>query len=97
MLSGLLRRRPSGKHPTLEQVFAALVNGCCMYSPISNCSSRPRSVGPRSDDDSKCVLVCKAHYGRLRKLEPRVAAELDRYLTRAFAESRAGRLHLVHG
>jgi hypothetical protein len=43
-----------------------------------------RSVGLRDEDDMSCVLVCRAHYGRLRKLDPLAADELERVLFEAF-------------
>ncbi len=48
------------------------------------CSGRPKAVGLRDDLDDSDVLVCKAHYGRLRKLDERSADELERYVKRAF-------------
>ncbi len=81
---GRLRRRRSRQHPTPEQALAALEEGRCLYALLSKCSSAPKAVGLHHDLDGDDVLVCKAHYGRLRQLEPREAEKLERYLKRAF-------------
>jgi hypothetical protein len=60
----------------------------CMYAPVSECSGPARATGFRNDEDVKDVLVCRAHYGRLRKLNGRDADELEQYLLRAFAGRR---------
>jgi hypothetical protein len=41
------------------------------------------------------VLVCRAHYGRLRKLDPLAADELERVLYEAFVPKKLG--PPVHG
>jgi hypothetical protein len=61
-----------------------------MYAPLSNCSTGGiASVGLRSEHDRHAVLVCKAHYGRLRKMPVPELARLEEALVRAFAEVRA--------
>jgi hypothetical protein len=89
MLARLLGhgKRPRG-HPTPKQAFAALEEGHCLYAPVNACSGRPRAVGLRHDYDSSDVLVCKAHYGRLRKLDAHSLDELEGFLKRAFAGAR---------
>jgi hypothetical protein len=84
MLAGLRRRKRSRRHPTPEQALVALEAGHCMYSPLSKWTGHPTSTGLRGDEDINSVLVCKAHYGRLRKLEPRAADKLERVLLEAF-------------
>jgi hypothetical protein len=86
---GLFKRRraaspQSRQHPTAAQAFAALSEGRCMYALVNRCSGPPRPVGFGAEKDESAVLVCGAHYGRLRKLDARAAAELERYLSRAF-------------
>ncbi len=98
---GWLRRRRSAepprraprraqKHPTPDQAYDALSEGLCMYAPVSKCSGRPKAVGLRHNLDDSEVLVCNAHYGRLRKLDERRLDELEYYLKRAFGRERVG-------
>lgn len=85
MLNGLLRRKPvSRRHPTPDQALDALSAGRCLYSPVSSCSGLPASEGLRDVDDVSAVLVCSAHYGRLRKMAPRDLDRLERVLREAF-------------
>ena len=70
-------------HPTPAQAFDALNDARCMYAAISTCSGKPRSTGLRAEGDTSDVLVCKAHYGRLRKLPARDAERLERELQSA--------------
>jgi hypothetical protein len=46
----------------------------------------PLPVGLGGEKDGSAVLVCKAHYGRLRQLEQRDSVKLERYLRRAFGQ-----------
>jgi hypothetical protein len=85
MLEWLRRRRGSRKHPTPQQAYAALSEAACLYAGISNCSGSPARVGLRGEDDGNDVLVCKAHYGRLRKMNDRELKRLERDLVRAFS------------
>jgi hypothetical protein len=55
-----------------------------MYEPISNCSGQPSSVGITADWDAPSVLACKAHFGRLRTMDARAVAPLERDLRKAF-------------
>ncbi len=59
-----------------------------MYAGLTKCSGPPLKVGLRDWDDENDVLACKAHIGRLRKLDRRQLDELERYLVRAFAGRR---------
>ena len=79
-------RKPTkrAKHPTPEQALHALSDGRCMYALISPCSGRPSAVGLRDESDINDVLVCKAHYGRLRKLDGYELEKLERVLVEAF-------------
>jgi len=79
---GTLRSRQS--HPTPEQALDALRQGLCMYALGSKCSGSPMSVGLRDPDDVNAVLCCKAHYGRLRKIDSRSLSNLERVLLVAF-------------
>jgi hypothetical protein len=74
-------------HPTPEQAIDALRQGLCMYALRSKCSGPPMSVGLRDSDDANAILCCKAHYGRLRKLNSRSLSNLERVLLVAFARS----------
>lgn len=58
-----------------------------MYALRSKCSGPPMSVGLRDSDDVNAILACKAHYGRLRKLDGRTLDELERVLLVAFRGS----------
>ena len=94
MLLERLRRRmrheqASRQHPTPQQAYDRLAAGLCMYAGLTKCSSAPYKVGLRDWDDENDVLACKAHIGRLRKLDGRRLDELERHLTRAFAGRRA--------
>ena len=85
-LSNLLRRRerPRGGHPTPQEAFSALEQGLCMYAPVSKCSSAPKQVGLRGRDDVDVVLCCKAHVGKLWRMDARYADKLGRALSEAF-------------
>lgn len=85
MLGWPRRRKRSRKHPTPMQALEALQEARCLYAPISNCSSKPKAVRLRHDLDTNDVLVCKAHYGALRRLDDRALDELERVLVKAFA------------
>jgi hypothetical protein len=78
-----LRRRSS--HPTPAQAYEALSQRLCLYAPVSECSGQPMPVGLRDAWDVNDVLACEAHVGQLRKLDERRKAELERFLTKAFA------------
>jgi hypothetical protein len=85
MLRLFSRRRPrSSRHPTPDVALDALSDARCMYSPLSKCSGSTASVGLRDNDDVSAVLVCKAHYGRLRRMQPRDLDRLERVLREAF-------------
>lgn len=86
MLGWLRRRQRSRQHPTPQQAFDALAQARCMYAPISNCSGPPAPVGLNGDWDESDVLACKAHYGRLRKMDDRTLRQLERHLLKAFAK-----------
>jgi hypothetical protein len=88
-------RRRSRRHPTPRQAFDALSQGVCMYAPISTCSGPAFHEGLRGDDDVNDVLVCKAHFGRLRRMPARDLDRLERTLVRAFAEARGQRDRVV--
>lgn len=60
-----------------------------MFSPATRCSGPPAPFGLRDDDDVDEVLICKAHYGRLRRLDERTLETYGRHLARAFAAKRA--------
>ncbi len=55
-----------------------------MYGGISKCSGGVRSVGLRHEEDHSAVLVCRAHFGKLRTLSDRDAERLERELLSAF-------------
>ncbi len=79
----------SRRHPTAQQAYDAVSQGLCLYAvPGRNCSSRPKAIGLRDDLDDSDVLVCKGHFGALRHMDTRRLDELERALTRAFAERR---------
>lgn len=59
-----------------------------MYAPISKCSGPPRVAGLAHDWDESDVIVCRAHYGRLRKMDARTAARLERDLRKAFRKQK---------
>jgi hypothetical protein len=82
-------RRRAPKHPTPQQAYEALSGAFCMYAPVSKCSGPPRAVGLRHDLDDSDVLVCGAHFGRLRKLDERSLDELEHSLKRAFGREDA--------
>jgi hypothetical protein len=89
MLLERLRRRlrhtqASGRHPTPRQAYDALSQGCCLYAPVTRCSGPLFAAGLRSDDDDADVLVCRAHYGRLRAAKPGELDTLHRKLVKAF-------------
>jgi hypothetical protein len=81
----LRRPKQTARHPTPAQAFSALSEGVCLYAPLSNCTGGPASVGLRSEEDRHAVLVCKAHYGRLRKMPQPELERLEVALVRAFA------------
>ena len=84
-LRGRLRRRKRSRgHPTPKQAFAALEQGDCLYSPLTKCSGKLRSVGIRGEQDVSAVLVCRAHFGALRRMPEREADKLERVLREAF-------------
>jgi hypothetical protein len=73
------------RHPTPQQAFAALSDGRCLYEPTgSACSGGMRPVGLRDADDNSVILVCRAHYGRLRQLHGRELDQLEVYLVAGF-------------
>jgi hypothetical protein len=82
------RRRRARQHPTPDMALDALSEGMCLYRPVSSCSSPPRSVGLRDENDNHAILVCKAHYWRLRHMPPRDLDRLERVLLEAFKPSR---------
>jgi hypothetical protein len=85
MLTRLLQRKPvSRRHPTPEQAVEALRESRCLYSPVSSCRGMPASEGLRDVDDASAVLVCGAHYGRLRQMPPKDLDRLERVLRKAF-------------
>ena len=86
LLDRLPHRRPrSRRHPTPDQAYEALSLGRCLYQPLSsNCSGPPAQVGLHNNDDITVVLTCKARYGRLRKMPPKVLDRLERVLRKAF-------------
>jgi hypothetical protein len=89
-MRGLLLSSRLGRprnHPTPAQAVEALSQGCCLYASLGPCSGDPSPVGLRDNDDEGAVLVCKAHYGRLRKLDERSLDKLERHLVEAFAKS----------
>ena len=61
----------------------------CLYAGRSACSGSLRSVELRGDEDVSAVLVCRAHYGRLRRLDPSEADKLERFLVDAFGGRRS--------
>ena len=83
-LGSLLR----GKHLTGEQAAEALAQGRCMYAALSTCSGGPASVGLADNEDNDAVLVCKAHFGRLRQLEGRELERLRAELHSVFISRR---------
>lgn len=79
------RKPPPRRHPTPAQAAGALAQGSCMYAPTrSACSGQPGHVGLRTADDTNTILVCGAHYGRLRKIPARDLDRLERTLLDAF-------------
>lgn len=89
MLLELKRRlrhaKAARQHPTPGRAFDVLSEGRCLYSGITKCSGPPLHVGFRGWDDDTNTLCCKAHIGRLRKLDGRQLDELESYLREAFA------------
>jgi hypothetical protein len=84
MFGWLRRRRRSRQHPTPQQAFEALSEARCLYAPISKCSGPPRPVGFADDWDAPNVLCCRAHVGRLRRMDSRTAGKLERHLRKEF-------------
>ena len=74
--------------PTPEQAFEALSEGRCMFSPANACSGSVALFGIRGDDDGDDLLVCRAHFGRLRRLDESALETYGRHLARAFAAKR---------
>jgi hypothetical protein len=85
------RRRSRSGQPTPQEAFDALSQGFCMYAPISSCSDGLIHAGLRNDDDVNDVLVCRAHYGRLRKLKEPDLRDLERTVVAAFSRSPSSR------
>ena len=67
-----------------QDAARALAAGQCLYAEVSSCSGPAASNGLRHEDDHSAVLVCRAHYGRLRRANPDDLDELERYLRAAF-------------
>ena len=84
MFDWLRHRKTRSGHPTPDAAYLALAEGRCMYANVTACSGPMRSAGLRGNDDNNNVLVCRAHYGRLRKLHPHELNRLERHLVRAF-------------
>ena len=86
-LRRLIHRFPRrlGKHPTGEQAADALAQSHCLYSPLSTCSGGIGSVGLADNEDADAVLVCRAHFGRLRSLDRRQLEQLRHHLHVHFA------------
>jgi hypothetical protein len=85
MIARLRRGGPSRSHPTREAALEALREGRCLYAPTgSPCSGPPISVGLRHEEDANAVLSCKAHYGRLRRMDARTLDRLERHLLQSF-------------
>ncbi len=82
------RRKPtSRRHPTAEQALDALSQGRCMYAATGSAcsgSGKLEHAGLRSNEDANNVLVCGAHYGRLRQFPLRELNLLERVLVEAF-------------
>jgi hypothetical protein len=85
MLRGLRSRLdwPRGT-PTPAQAVEALREGQCMFAPVSPCSGGLRSIGLRHNENENALLVCKAHFGRLRKLSKPRLNMLEAHLFREF-------------
>lgn len=77
------------RHPTPAEAFAALSERDCLYSPVSACSGGTRSAGLRDANDDNVVLVCRAHFGRLRQLTDRELAQLEQHLVVRFYQEPA--------
>ena len=90
ILELLRRRKPSPRHPTPQHAYDALSEGHCLYASVNACSGPPRREGLRDKDDPHEILVCKAHFGRLRTMPPREFGELERHLVRAFTQAPHG-------
>jgi hypothetical protein len=58
------------------------------------CTGPAYPTGLRGEDDENDVLVCRAHFGRLRRMPERELDQLERVLVRAFAEARYEASHL---
>ena len=83
-----LFRRRKRRHPTPAQALAQLEEGRCLYAGMSKSSGKLKQTGLRDKYDVNVVLVCQAHYGLLRKLDPYDAEKIRRVLREAFALSR---------
>lgn len=83
MLRFWRRHQASRRHPTPVQAAEALLEKRCLYEPVSTCAGPPRKESLRVDgaDD---ILVCKAHYGRLRRMPERELEKLERKLRSVF-------------
>ena len=73
-----LRRQRPTRHPTPQQARDAALAGLCIYAPISVCSGLPAPMGLRHKTDTTKVIVCRAHYGRLHRLNGRELDSLER-------------------
>ncbi|MBA2359826.1 MAG: hypothetical protein H0V79_02635 [Actinobacteria bacterium] len=76
---------PKRKHPTPEMAYDSLAEGRCLYHGLTKCSGPPRLEGLRDNLDDHDILVCKAHYGALRRIDGQRLDQLERYLMEAFA------------
>jgi hypothetical protein len=55
-----------------------------MYRPLSNCSSPPNPRGLRHNEDTNHILVCGAHFGRLRRMPTDELDRLEHVLLEAY-------------
>ena len=84
-----LFRPKKRRHPTPAQALAQLEEGHCLYGGVSKCSGKLKQTGLRDKFDENVVLVCQAHYGLLRRLDPYDAEKMRRVLAEAFLGPRA--------
>jgi hypothetical protein len=54
----------------------------------ASCAGLADSVGLRDDDDTHAVIVCRAHYGRLRRIPTRDLDRIEQVLLEAYMPSR---------
>ena len=81
----IVARRQKVRHPSPAQALEALSDGLFMYAPISGCSKRGvAAVGLRDNEDRNAVLICAAHFGRLRQMPINQLAQLERVLLANF-------------